>query len=238
MGLRILCLCLLTVWLGATACVAAPLKDYKGADGGWLIFSVSTGHAGAWPFGRAGPAGTSVDVSFRRSGDPSGDRVTSTPETLVVGHKDLSGPLDAETRGRSGVVFALDDPTTGPEVYDTQIFALRMAPGHYEIYTVKVSAREARGTVWQTYDRRQQPFQITSGRALYLGAVTPVPRYKNNISGAPIFQGWSLVLDDEHERDLAVAQRATPDLGPVDNAWNSATPPIDLGDEPAQDGPH
>ena len=207
---------LIALVLSASAAFGSPLKDYKGADGGWLVFSISTG-PGHLLVGQGQPANTNVVVKFRRVGERNGDSVSSQPSAALFGHSDYSGELDDKTRAAAESAAERSDLTIYPEVYNTQVFVLSLPPGDYEVYSVQLTGQFGRMTVWQTYDERAVPFHIEAGRTSYMGALTPVPKLGKNLLGLPAFKNWALIFNDEHDRDLAIARRNTPGLGAIDD---------------------
>jgi hypothetical protein len=231
---------LLALALSASAAVASPLKDYKGTDGGWLVFSVSTDML-HFVINQGQPDSTSVTLKFRRVGETTGDSVRSMPSVLL-GHSDFSGELDDKTRIAAQRLAERWGFTIHPETYNTQVFALRMAPGDYEIYWIQIDGSVPGKRLWETLDEHVLPFRIEGGRAIYLGALTPVPLIGKNFLGFPTLIRWVLITDDQHDRDLTIARRNSPDIGPVDyqrdgQGRHAAQSPTEASPVPEQGGP-
>jgi hypothetical protein len=228
MKVRAAVLALLLVALGSPASALTP-PDYTGADGGWVVFSLTIG--GLW-------LPTDVTVMFHRL-DARRRWIVGWLPSGVLGHNDLTGPIDRAT--------SLAVPDAPPSVrsiqYFTSVYAIRLPPGKYAITFVQVKAYEAPITYSARWDKDEIPFEVTAGRATYVGGLGFVPVVLGkNVFGQMSQSGWRRLLLDEADRDLAIARQKSPGLGPVDRAGyldNAAGSPFMLPSDgaPGDHGP-
>jgi hypothetical protein len=198
------CLFSLAVLLAATPVFAAG-QDYNGPDGGWLVFSITTG--------TRNPDGTDVIVNFRPVGGGSAHTEESQPQGMFHSNADATAAtFDPQTQAIvSGAALSLMNGPTKTDVY-----AVRLPPGRYEVFYVQVSG--AQGTVHYASHFTSHPigFAINAGRTTYLGSITPAPISIPGLFGLPRFVRWVRILTDQSERDLAIAAAHGATLGPVD----------------------
>lgn len=90
-----------------------------------------------------------------------------------------------------------------------EVFALKLAPGDYEIYNYTIAGKGTRHSVSEDFSI---PFTITSRETIYLGEFLAMVTHGGNVSAsleqrAPIF-----VISDQLSRDAAIAAREEPDI--------------------------
>lgn len=100
------------------------------------------------------------------------------------------------------------------EKYEGFVTILRLPPGKYEIYNFEVSIASPLGsTRFSSREDFSIPFEVQSGRAVYIGSYDSTPTYGKSIFGVDVVAGTYWILSDRHERDLAVAKAREPALG-------------------------
>lgn len=104
-------------------------------------------------------------------------------------------------------VWADDPDFQGHET--GKVVVKRLKPGNYEFYTIGLEDNTSQGTVYmEARHSFSVPFTIKVGEATYVGDFTGVGNY--------------MVLSDQHERDIPIAQKKMPKLGPVTIAVTDA----------------
>jgi hypothetical protein len=87
-----------------------------------------------------------------------------------------------------------------------------LEPGAYEIYAFNVTA----GSLdWWPKEAFSIPFTITAGRATYIGEFACIPQTRKALFGLAAPEIGYFVVSDQHERDIAIAQKADQQLFPV-----------------------
>lgn len=180
---------------------ASGLTQYKGADGGWLIFSVTASGL------------TGVDVYVRKIGEEGkGDRITVNPCAGFTHPEDITAPsvnekirAQMESAGKSPVGWRTC----------TDVIVRRLPPGDFELNNVGAGL-----SGWISYRQNfpnfSAPFTVTTGRATYAGAISAIGSEGKSMFGAPAFGGWSVFIDDYFDRDTAIAQNKMIISGPID----------------------
>ncbi|HWD25797.1 MAG TPA: hypothetical protein VG387_01430 [Rhizomicrobium sp.] len=97
---------------------------------------------------------------------------------------------------------------TGHEDGDVTIDYLE--PGDYEVYGYgdPGNALRIRSTI-------SIPFTIHAGQTVYIGDFAGLGIVGKDFLGIPVKTGAIFVVSDKHERDLAIAAKRDPQLGPV-----------------------
>lgn len=216
MGIRARLLSLLLLLAAAPALAAA--QDYDGPDGGWLVFSITTG--------TRNPDGTDVVVNFRPAGGGKAYTEESQPLHMLHHNADATAPaFDPQTQAivSRAALSLMNGPTK------TDVYSVRLPPGRYEVFYVQVSG--AQGTVGYAshFTSHPIPFSISTGRTTYLGSITPAPISVPGLFGLPRFVKWVRILTDQSERDLPIAAQHGAALGPVDRpppppGWGAELP--------------
>jgi hypothetical protein len=187
-------------FISTAAQADTPFRNYDGPDGGWIVFSITTQNKGTSGYGG------SVLVHLHRVGGHGqwGDPLSKTPDATAPGFDSKTLTLAAH-RGP-----AINGPT------ETRLYVFRQPPGAYEIYDFGVTYAPI---IFQKFNG-PIPISVSAGATTYVGAFTFVP-VRQNVSfanrlmtGAANF-GWALVVNDRSDRDLEIARRKVPDLGPV-----------------------
>ena len=205
MNTRAVLIALVLLALGPRASANGSIwdyRDYKGADGGWVVFSLNT-----LPMSLSTVAG----VQFRKVGGGGGGGFTWAASG-VGSYSDLTAPLDEKSRdvlSRDPTAF-LDGP------FRTIVYAVRVPPGRYEIYSTNILTFVSNQAISQKFDKSTLPFEVRSGQTVYAGAIFLVPRRPPN--SLRFFSGWSELLVDESDRDIAIAKTKSPGIGPVSRA--------------------
>jgi hypothetical protein len=94
------------------------------------------------------------------------------------------------------------------------IFALRLPEGWYEIYNFRLLRPGIYGSS-TTFAARSDfnfLFQVTAGKATYVGEYLSVPVQLRNIFGPVPIPGPTFEVDDKRARDLAFAKTKWPDF--------------------------
>jgi hypothetical protein len=94
------------------------------------------------------------------------------------------------------------------------IFALKLPEGWYEIYNFRLLRPGIYGSS-TTFGARSDfnfLFEVTAGKATYVGEYLSVPVYLRNIYGPVPIPGPSYEVDDKRVRDLAFAKTKWPDF--------------------------
>jgi hypothetical protein len=186
----------LIVLLAATpVCWAAT--DYDGPDSGWVVFSITTS--------TGNPGGTDVIANFRAVGSSGlGYSEESKPLGMFGSGADLTaGSFDSETRALVSATSRalMNGPTK------TDVFAVRLPPGRYEIYYLQVSGGQGTDSLTSHFTSHPIAFPINPGRTTYIGAITLAPIGVPGLFGLPRFIAWERVLIDQADRDLAIAAK-------------------------------
>jgi hypothetical protein len=100
-----------------------------------------------------------------------------------------------------------------------RVVVKRLKPGNYEFYTVGIDGPSNMfgGVRLESRQNFSVPFTIKPGEATYVGDFTfilPVVPEAAPLPRAETANGY-IVLSDQHDRDIPIAQKKTPDLGPV-----------------------
>jgi hypothetical protein len=100
-----------------------------------------------------------------------------------------------------------------------RVVVQRLKPGSYDFYGIELGDSHAiDGHIsMEAIHHFSVPFTIKPGEATYVGDFTCMNKYE--LSGPDMY----MVLTDQHERDIPIAQRKMPNLGPVTIAVPDAT---------------
>lgn len=99
-----------------------------------------------------------------------------------------------------------------------KVVTKRLKPGKYEFYTFRIQSPTTMlgGTSVEPRESFSIPFTIKPGEATYVGDFTFIgPAGVIQLSAGDWAGGGYVVLSDQHERDIPIAQKRTPDLGAV-----------------------
>ena len=205
-----------------TALAAAPAEariwydyqDYTGSDGGHLVFSLTAGKLDGALF---------IKVHFHRL-DASGPGGTiSWGPFSPVFNKDLSGPLDEQSRVR---VQGLDMIPSADDDHQTKVEVVGLPEGEYEIdwISLELDNWTPGSLVYRMKFTPKAGFSIKAGRTEYFGNIlviaSPGATRVRTLFGSVARWGisrWSLALNDEMDRDVRIASSKA-DLGPIDRA--------------------
>jgi hypothetical protein len=186
--------------LAATSAHAAKLSDYKGADAGWLVFSL------AMP--TYAPT-TGVGFQFRRLPDGASEDVRFAPLMAMgilgtVGGKDFNEPAHGVDRPLPATVAAIGGQY-GKSTYVGQVWVMRLAPGLYEITRFRAQAEQPGLNLRKDLPTRV-PFKIEPGTAIYLGELREAPlEVKRGVFHNPL--GWATIASDQSGRDFPIARK-------------------------------
>jgi hypothetical protein len=177
----------LTVFVGALVAMPAAArstdKDYMGADGGYLIYSVGTIRIGM-----------DFDFSYRR---------TSTLDGQLV--KDWKGKIKPKLGG--AIYLKIKNPDfSGKET--GHVVIRRLPPGRYEVHSFFFGGPNLAGTTysWSPAKPFSLPFDVKSGEATYIGSFMRSPSLGTPLQAALGAAGF-FVVADRSERDLPIAKR-------------------------------
>lgn len=207
-------------FIAAQPGAASDLTQYKGADGGWVIFSVTaTGLTG-------------VNVYVRRIGEAgSGDRITLQPCSGLTHPEDIAAPsVDEKISAR------MESAGKSPVSWRTctDVIVRRMPPGEFELNNADAGLGG-----WINYSQGfpnfSAPFAVVAGHGTYVGAISVIGSERRNVFGAPQFGGWSVFIDDDFDRDTTVARKKITISGPIDRASGLSSNP---GTAPAASAAH
>ena len=187
---RMAVLGLLALAAAAAAPAKSPPKDYAGADGGYLIYSVGTIKIGmdySFAYHRtAAPDGTAVNDWKSRIEPSLGGAIY-----LKIKNPDFTG-------GESGHVIVRRLPP-GQYVVDSFFFA-GWTPG---------AAHR-----WSSARPFALPFTIAPGQATYIGSFMRAPSLGTSLQKQLKAAGF-FVVADRSDRDLPIARAKVPALPPV-----------------------
>jgi hypothetical protein len=166
------------------------VTNYTGADAGYLVASL-----GAQP----GTRYNGYNLFYRRKDrSPEGNgKIWWGQASILEGRE-----LDSESEAGTGIV-------------DVR----RMPPGDYEIFNFSLFYNA--GNVQKFFSSKQEfsiPFSIRPGSTTYIGEYLVAGLFGRNIFGMPIAGGGYFIISNKSERDIAVAKRKQPALGPVQSA--------------------
>lgn len=210
----VLLLSLLALAMSAGSTAAEPLKGYKGADAGRLVF------------GLAAPMDplTNVNIRFRRVTDQAEDRI----DVWAPSH--FFGMWGGKATDVADVMSDAFDQTTanqvargGRVIYPgktyTDVRVLSLPPGQYEINYILVTDCPSMYCATEIFKKVRVPFEIMPGRSTYLGRLSVVAvAARNRLTHKLVFYRWVLNLNDQSGQDLPIAATHATDLGPVDHA--------------------
>jgi hypothetical protein len=101
-----------------------------------------------------------------------------------------------------------------------KVVVKRLKPGNYEFYTFGITSPTTMlgGVHLEPRQSFSIPFTIKPGEATYVGDFTfigPLPAPAIVLQASDWGAGGYIVLSDQHERDIPIAQKRDPKLGPV-----------------------
>jgi hypothetical protein len=159
----------------------------------------------------ADEAGTIVGTIGARSG-----RLFSTEGSPYIFNTLLFRKVGTKTGGV--LEFSPPDPplrTYTPDFQDEKskgnVFSLNIAPGDYEIYSVRFyyNNGSAEGTFTTKVDF-SVPFKVEKGKTTYLGSLVAWGVWGKNFLRMPIPAGGYFVVEDQRTRDLPLIQSRHP----------------------------
>ncbi len=165
--------------------------DYRGYDVGILIFSTST---------------LKISSNFAFYYKKLGD-IRDVKSTYGA------GTIDCRCLGFWRAKISDPDYDTGYETGKVQIQHLQ--PGDYEVYTLAFNGSIVAASLhWYPTKPFSIPFTIKSGQATYIGNFARAPSLGTPLAAQLDAAGY-FVVSDKRERDLEIARKKLPDLGPV-----------------------
>jgi hypothetical protein len=131
-------------------------------------------------------------LSFRRTDLPPADTATPRDGGFVFCQAATicNGARDYRTIDDEGVV----------DVH-------RLPPGRYEIYAYQMTGGPGDGAVYSSKAALSIPFEIVSGRAVYLGNYQANRLTRTNVLGLPATGGAIFAIENRAPRDLLAARR-------------------------------
>lgn len=102
-----------------------------------------------------------------------------------------------------------DTPDFSEPSKSGEVFALKLAPGDYEIFNYTIVGDGARHSVSEDFSI---PFTIKAHETIYLGEFLGVVTHGGNISASPEQRAPIFVISDQIARDAAIAAREEPDI--------------------------
>ena len=112
-----------------------------------------------------------------------------------------------------------DEPDFSEPSKSGEVFALKLAPGDYEIYNYAIMGK---GVLFSAAEDFSVPFTIAAHESIYLGEFLALVTNGGNgpektIQSAPIF-----VISNQRARDIALAQREEPRVAALRDGIPSA----------------
>jgi len=177
--------------LAIAACTTGlHVSNYAGPDAGYLVSSL-----GAQP----GTVYNGYTLFYRRKDrSPEGNgKIWWGQANILEGRQ-----LDFEDGTGTGIV-------------DVR----RMPPGDYEIFNFQIFYNA--GNVQKFFSSKQEfsiPFSVRPGSTTYIGEYLVAGVFGRNFFGMSLPGGGYFIISNKGDRDMAIAKRKEPALGPVQTA--------------------